>query len=156
MQDVVRLVGRDAGGDIFEMKLEVPDPLPGDGPAPTQFLESIGRFYGMDSPPSLTGDQAHALLAYRDFGRACASVIFSKLYAKRAAFVARIFASFVSQRANMAADVVTWMDQRFEAGDDAAGTAALLPRMPHYPACQQFAVDLAADFAGRTDLFKQR
>jgi hypothetical protein len=114
MRNGIVFVGLDdRGGPLFDCNISVPDAPAGDGPPTSAMRAAVADFYLADLD-HISYEQAHSLLCYRDYARACADHLCRARHQKASLFISRLFVMFVSNDENMARDVQRWSERRFK------------------------------------------
>jgi len=94
----------------------VPDGVPSDIRCTEYQLSAITEFYCDNFQNDLTYSQAHWLLSYREYAKACASNIFYGAHPKVVLLYSRVIAAFISARPDISAYAVARSNKRFRAG----------------------------------------
>jgi len=113
----------DRGGPLFDCNISFPDAPVGDGRPTAAMSASVADFY-LANLDHITYEQAHSLLCYRDYARACADHLCRNRYPKAALLISRLLAMFISNDEEMARDVQRWSERRFREMTDRSTVAA--------------------------------
>lgn len=126
--------GSPATGELgFQLTVSMPDAAD-DAPATDRQKEAVRLFYNYDVP-DISADQAHALLAAREFGRLCCEAIFNRYPERVRRTLAPCLAAYVTSDPEMLRFVTKWSDRNFERGTGS-------PRVrgtPYFADVEQFA-----------------